>query len=215
MSQRERELSSVAGLLEKGIIELRRTSKTCEFILESFRVVRKTRLNSLLTSYRITLLGLAQNLAHDASAVTPKSLVLRARQFWYPWMSSTLISFYSETRKTYRAILFEPRIVLPTSSSEPTQTTAPSTTATPADAQSSTTNGPATEPSVPALHPLENSQECPSATKKRPREPDSDMAGPAATSERPKATAAAADHDAADSGPARKKKKKKDGDAKK
>ena len=44
----------------------------------------------------------------------------------------------------------------------------------------------------------------PPAIKKRPREPDSDMAGPAATSERPKATAA----DAADGGPARKKEEK-------
>jgi len=44
----------------------------------------------------ITLLGLAQNLAHDASSTTPKSLVLRA-----------------QTRKTYRAVLSEPKLIIP------------------------------------------------------------------------------------------------------
>ncbi|KAH7912906.1 RNase P subunit p30-domain-containing protein, partial [Hygrophoropsis aurantiaca] len=44
----------------------------------------------------ITLLDLAQNLAHDASASVPKSLVLRA-----------------QTRRTYRAVLSEPRLVVP------------------------------------------------------------------------------------------------------
>jgi len=44
----------------------------------------------------ITLLGLAPNLAHDTSTTTPKSLVLRA-----------------QTRKTYRAVLSEPRIIIP------------------------------------------------------------------------------------------------------
>ncbi|KAF9219037.1 PHP domain-like protein [Gyrodon lividus] len=50
----------------------------------------------------ITLLGLAQNSAHDASAIAPKSLILRA-----------------QTRKTYRAILSEPRLVVPTAAGEP------------------------------------------------------------------------------------------------
>lgn len=45
----------------------------------------------------ISLLGLAQNLAHDASSVTPKSLIIRA-----------------QTRKTYRAVLSEPKLVVPT-----------------------------------------------------------------------------------------------------
>ncbi|KII85625.1 hypothetical protein PLICRDRAFT_85477, partial [Plicaturopsis crispa FD-325 SS-3] len=44
----------------------------------------------------ITFLGLPQDGAHDASTKTPKSLVLRA-----------------QTRKTYRAILSEPKIVDP------------------------------------------------------------------------------------------------------
>jgi len=44
----------------------------------------------------ITFLGLAQNLAHDAATSTPKSLVLRA-----------------QTRKTYRAVFSEPKLVIP------------------------------------------------------------------------------------------------------
>ncbi|OCB89464.1 hypothetical protein A7U60_g3354 [Sanghuangporus baumii] len=44
----------------------------------------------------ITLLGIAQNLAHDAATLTPKSLLLRA-----------------QTRKTYRAILSEPTLIMP------------------------------------------------------------------------------------------------------
>ncbi|KAI0055708.1 PHP domain-like protein [Artomyces pyxidatus] len=44
----------------------------------------------------ITFLGLAQNLAHDTATTTPKSVVLRA-----------------QTRKTYRAVFSEPRVVIP------------------------------------------------------------------------------------------------------
>ncbi|KAL5521167.1 hypothetical protein ACEPAG_9089 [Sanghuangporus baumii] len=44
----------------------------------------------------ITLLGIAQNLAHDAATLTPKSLLFRA-----------------QTRKTYRAILSEPTLIMP------------------------------------------------------------------------------------------------------
>ncbi|ETW75508.1 RNase P subunit P30, partial [Heterobasidion irregulare TC 32-1] len=44
----------------------------------------------------ITFLGLPQNLAHDASTTTPKSLVLRA-----------------QTRKTYRAVFSEPKVIIP------------------------------------------------------------------------------------------------------
>ncbi|EAU86606.2 hypothetical protein CC1G_07802 [Coprinopsis cinerea okayama7 len=44
----------------------------------------------------ITLLGLPQDAAHDASTRTPKSLVIRA-----------------QTRKTYRAVLSEPTLVIP------------------------------------------------------------------------------------------------------
>ncbi|KAI0082352.1 PHP domain-like protein [Panus rudis PR-1116 ss-1] len=44
----------------------------------------------------LTFLGLPQNLAHDASTKTPHTLLLRA-----------------QTRKTYRAILSEPKLVIP------------------------------------------------------------------------------------------------------
>ncbi|PAV17701.1 hypothetical protein PNOK_0618700 [Pyrrhoderma noxium] len=44
------------------------------------------------------LLGMAQNYAHDALTVTPKSLLIRA-----------------QTRQTYRAILSEPELILPES----------------------------------------------------------------------------------------------------
>ncbi|KAH7929148.1 PHP domain-like protein [Leucogyrophana mollusca] len=49
----------------------------------------------------ISLLGLARNIAHDASASVPKSLVLRA-----------------QTRRTYRAVLSEPRLVVPNRAEE-------------------------------------------------------------------------------------------------
>ncbi|TFY76300.1 hypothetical protein EWM64_g7714 [Hericium alpestre] len=49
----------------------------------------------------ITFLDLPQNLAHDASTTTPKSVVLRA-----------------QTRKTYRAVFSEPRVVIPGQTSE-------------------------------------------------------------------------------------------------
>ncbi|EIN05447.1 PHP domain-like protein [Punctularia strigosozonata HHB-11173 SS5] len=64
----------------------------------------------------IALLGLAQDAAHDASTKTCKSLVLRA-----------------QTRKTYRAILSEPKLVIPS------QTTVPSSK--PAQAPLSTVQG--------------------------------------------------------------------------
>ncbi|KAG1754374.1 PHP domain-like protein [Suillus lakei] len=56
----------------------------------------------------LTLLDLAQNLAHDASVAVPKSLILRA-----------------QARKTYRAVLSEPRLVVPetTQAAAPTQQT--------------------------------------------------------------------------------------------
>ncbi|CCM05297.1 uncharacterized protein FIBRA_07511 [Fibroporia radiculosa] len=44
----------------------------------------------------ITVLGLAQNIAHDASTKVPQSLILRA-----------------QTRRTYRAVLSEPKVVIP------------------------------------------------------------------------------------------------------
>ncbi|KAI0339224.1 PHP domain-like protein [Trametopsis cervina] len=50
----------------------------------------------------ITMLDLGQNEAHDACTKTPQSLVRRA-----------------QTRKTYRAVLSEPKIVIPTGSAKP------------------------------------------------------------------------------------------------
>jgi hypothetical protein len=44
----------------------------------------------LIGSIRITFLGLAQNLAHDAATSTPKSIVLRARAHFSFVHSSTL-----------------------------------------------------------------------------------------------------------------------------
>jgi len=44
----------------------------------------------------ITLLGLGQNLSHDAVSRTPKSVILRA-----------------QSRKTYRSVLSEPKLVIP------------------------------------------------------------------------------------------------------
>ena len=114
----------------------------------------------------------------------------------------------SETRKTYRAILSEPRIVVPISSGEPAQPTStePPTVAAQAPAQSSTTDGlPVAEPNMPAPQPLAKPQDGHSTTKKRRREPDSDPVGLAATTERAKAPAA---HNVTDGVPARKKKKK-------
>ncbi|PSR73523.1 hypothetical protein PHLCEN_2v10635 [Hermanssonia centrifuga] len=46
----------------------------------------------------ISILGLAQNIAHDASTRTPQSLILRA-----------------QTRRTYRAVFSEPKLVIPES----------------------------------------------------------------------------------------------------
>ncbi|KAF7791175.1 hypothetical protein EIP86_002186 [Pleurotus ostreatoroseus] len=64
----------------------------------------------------LTVLGLAQDRAHDASTKTPQSLLLRA-----------------QTRKTYRAVFSEPRIVIPDgyvppTAEPPNPTPAPDTT---------------------------------------------------------------------------------------
>jgi ribonuclease P/MRP protein subunit RPP1 len=67
---------------------------------------------------RITFLGLAQNVAHDAATTTPKSLVFRARACF------SLFSLraparrlqprgFSETRRTYRAVFSEPKVIIP------------------------------------------------------------------------------------------------------
>jgi ribonuclease P/MRP protein subunit RPP1 len=70
----------------------------------------------------VSILGLPQDSAHEASTKVPKSLIARARKlfffkllytqhlyiFIYLSGSSTI-----ETRKTYRAVLSEPKLVIP------------------------------------------------------------------------------------------------------
>jgi ribonuclease P/MRP protein subunit RPP1 len=72
---------------------------------------------------RITLLGLPQNIARDASTTIPKSLTLRARSLniHIAVCCSSDFLFLSETRKTYRAVLSEPRIVIPSTDGETLQ----------------------------------------------------------------------------------------------
>ena len=71
---------------------------------------------------RITLLGIAQNLAHDAATQTPKSLLLRARKLHRIFIMNMFLADVRletdrlspvETRKTYRAILSEPTLIMP------------------------------------------------------------------------------------------------------
>ena len=52
-------------------------------------------------------------MANDASTTTPKSLVLRARMFCRPTDSMVYFYFVLETRKTYRAVLSEPKPIIP------------------------------------------------------------------------------------------------------
>ena len=127
-------------------------------------------------------------MAHDASTVTPKSLVLRAREpeqlcCFVFWISSHSYNIsYSEARKTYRAIFSEPRIVVPRSSSESVQRTERSGMIARTHAQFSTSNvPPATEPSAPGsvAHPSGKTRDGHPATKKRRRQPDADAIGSA------------------------------------
>jgi len=83
---------------------------------------------------RITVLGLPQDAAHTASTKTPKSLVLRARMpFSPPLFYITLAdSFWCiETRKTYRAVFSEPKLVIPEGSTPGPVAPGPSTTPLP------------------------------------------------------------------------------------
>ena len=62
---------------------------------------------------RLTFLELKTDQTHDASTTTPKSLVLRARKLSH-FAAVFIASEKSiETRKTYRAVLSEPRVVIP------------------------------------------------------------------------------------------------------
>ena len=64
----------------------------------------------------ISILGLSQDSAHEASTKVPKSLIARARK---PFFILTYVFIYLsgssniETRKTYRAVLSEPKLVVP------------------------------------------------------------------------------------------------------
>lgn len=63
---------------------------------------------------RITMLDLAPDLAHGTMGKGPQALVLRARESTRIYPSSQLRStFHEETRKTHRAILSEPKLVIP------------------------------------------------------------------------------------------------------
>jgi ribonuclease P/MRP protein subunit RPP1 len=73
----------------------------------------------------IAILGLAQDSAHEASTKAPKSLIARARKLFtrkYLFASFIGPSTIIETRRTYRAVLSEPRLVVPYSDL-PTHTT--------------------------------------------------------------------------------------------
>ncbi|KIJ18020.1 hypothetical protein PAXINDRAFT_129239 [Paxillus involutus ATCC 200175] len=107
----------------------------------------------------IALLGLAQNLAHDASANTPKSLILRA-----------------QTRKTYRAILSEPRLVVPTVPSERANA-----------AQDGAQSPPSTSPSLagPAVS-TETSRQNNRNNKKRPHAENGSGDGPSSRKKKKK-----------------------------
>ncbi|KAA1477950.1 PHP domain-like protein [Dentipellis sp. KUC8613] len=87
-----------------------------------------------------TFLDLPQNLAHDASTTTPKSLVLRA-----------------QTRRTYRAVFSEPKVVIPPSST-------PNVPVAPEPAPSTA----APEPALATDLPSASKESTPN--KKRPRD---------------------------------------------
>ena len=58
----------------------------------------------LIGSTRITFLGLAQNIAHDAATTTPRSLVLRARAYSFfsrslPLADSPLVNFQKPVKR--------------------------------------------------------------------------------------------------------------------
>ena len=64
---------------------------------------------------RISVLGLPQDAAHKASTRVPKSLVIRAGKHLLRRSLSTwkLKDDFLETRRTYRAVLSEPVLVVP------------------------------------------------------------------------------------------------------
>ncbi|KAI0260767.1 PHP domain-like protein [Gloeopeniophorella convolvens] len=109
----------------------------------------------------ITFLGLAQNLAHDAAATTPKSLVLRA-----------------QTRKTYRAVFSEPRVVIPGAPEAGPAGPEGAPLPAPAEPPKEQSHGPA--PSDGTAHASEPSGTAQAGQKRRARDngPDAADAGP-------------------------------------
>ncbi|KAH8078742.1 PHP domain-like protein [Cristinia sonorae] len=105
----------------------------------------------------ISMLDLPQNLSHDALTKTPQAVILRA-----------------QTRRTYRAILSEPRIVIPEAYlAKTTAASAPATEVQPSE-ETMLLKPSETEPS-PSTAEEQTGNELPSAAKlsngkKRPRE---------------------------------------------
>lgn len=67
------------------------------------------------------MLDLAQDLAQCTMGKGPQALVLRARKSTHMHPPNQLrLMFHEETRKTHRAILSEPKLVIPTTQSQPT-----------------------------------------------------------------------------------------------
>ena len=64
---------------------------------------------------RISMLGVAQDVAHAASTKVPQSLILRAREShgWSVAVTVYIVSWrmFPETRRTYRAVFSEPKVV--------------------------------------------------------------------------------------------------------
>lgn len=120
---------------------------------------------------RITFLELAQNLAHDTSTTTPKSLVLRARCVPYSFSSSHLLTSLLETRKTYRAVFSEPRVVIPNTTALTSQPSEPPAVLVPEERLEQ----PVRDMEVPPAQepPKETFAQNAQGAKKRPREDES------------------------------------------
>ena len=67
------------------------------------------------------MLGVSQDVAHDASTKVPQSLILRAREclsVMQPFLCDVVSCTSLETRKTYRAVFSEPKVVIPAATRE-------------------------------------------------------------------------------------------------
>ncbi|KAI4523303.1 PHP domain-like protein [Schizophyllum commune Loenen D] len=100
------------------------------------------------------IVGLPQNIAHDTSTLIPKSLLIRA-----------------QTRKTYRAVLSEPKVVIPNQSAPPT---AGANAQEPASAMQQ--EAPSEVPPAPSADAV--TPTTPAARGKRPREDGEDGSAP-------------------------------------